>query len=224
MRYFLKALLPALLLILATAPSDADEIDCSTSGNLPKPVISTHRLPDYPRAASRQHQQGSTAILVTIGSDGAPTDASVSQSSGSEELDSAAVENAKTFRWETPSAACKPESARILLITGWHIGKPPKPRFGILMPESTYPAGAIERSEMGDTYLQISVDDDGSVKDGSVAYSSGYTDLDEAALAALESTPNAMKGRPAGSYIILTRWKMSPRSPVAERLEVYTSR
>ncbi|HEU4549349.1 MAG TPA: TonB family protein [Rhizomicrobium sp.] len=225
MQNFLKAGSLAFLLFLATAPSGADEKPaCAMQGNLPKPVISTHMPPRYPGSASARHQQGVTAVTVTVGTEGVPIDASVTQSSGSEELDSAAVSSAKTYRWEPLPADCKPGTAQALIITGWHIGKPPKPRFGIFMPDSAYPSGAIERSEMGDTYLKLTIGDDGSVKDGSVAYSSGYADLDNAALAALEATPDAMKGRPSGTYIILARWKMSPHSPSAERLEIITSR
>lgn len=214
-----------LLCVLALTPARADElIPCPTPGKILKPIISTHTLPHYPRSASSRDEQGITAVTVSVGTNGIPTDVAITQSSGSQRLDEAAVESAKTYRWEPPFDDCKPAAAQALIITGWHIGKRPKPLFGIYMPESAYPPGAIERSEMGDTFLELTIDDDGTVKDGRIVYSSGYADLDEAALSALKAAPGAMKGRPAGTNVVLARWKMSAQSPSAERLEIFTTR
>jgi len=54
-------------------------------GNLPS-LFSTD---DYPQSAIRNEEQGTTAVRMTIGTDGRVTDCSITQSSGSSALDQA---------------------------------------------------------------------------------------------------------------------------------------
>jgi protein TonB len=53
-------------------------------GNLP----SLFSNDDYPQSAIRNEEQGTTAVRLTIGTDGRVSDCSVTQSSGSTSLDS----------------------------------------------------------------------------------------------------------------------------------------
>lgn len=54
--------------------------------------------PPYPAAAIRMNEEGALSLAVLVGSDGRVRDAKVAQSSGSERLDQAAVNEAKA-RW-----------------------------------------------------------------------------------------------------------------------------
>ena len=61
---------------------------------------------------------------------------------------------------------------------------PPKPRRDI---RPDYPKGARQRGEQGDVVLEIRVTAEGTVDDVKVATSSGFTELDEAAVKAARS-------------------------------------
>ena len=61
---------------------------------------------------------------------------------------------------------------------------PPKPKRNI---RPDYPKGARQRGEQGDVILEIRVNAEGSVDDVKVATSSGFTELDEAAVKAAKA-------------------------------------
>ena len=58
---------------------------------------------------------------------------------------------------------------------------PPKPKRNI---KPDYPKGARQRGEQGDVVLEIRVNAEGTVDDVKVATSSGFAELDEAAVRA----------------------------------------
>ena len=83
----------------------------------PEPVAPLHTLvtaDDYPEEAQRSGEQGTVEFLLTIGTDGQPTDCVVTNSSGSSSLDSASclimIERAR-FR-PAKNAAGKPVSGQ----------------------------------------------------------------------------------------------------------------
>ena len=89
-----------------------------------------------------------------------------------------------------PAAAAAPRQGRV--------DAPPRPRRNI---KPDYPKGARQRGEQGDVTLEIVVSESGCVDDVRVASSSGYSELDEAAVKAVKSarfTP-AKRGRQAVS-------------------------
>jgi TonB family protein len=205
--------LAALLPFPAKMPSAAAEetATCATSGKSLQPIMSTHTLAPYPMQSVRGHEQGQTMLAVTIGIDGAPTDVTVTLSSGSERLDTAAVNHIKEhWRWQPPMEDCKPAIASEVVGVGWHIGGPPQAKAGLEMRRSYYPPGAAERLERGDTYLELSLDDSGTVKNGRIVYSSGFADLEDKALEVVKATPDVMVGQPAGTEIVLLRWSLPP--------------
>ena len=61
------------------------------------------------------------------------------------------------------------------------VDAPPRPRRNI---RPDYPSGARQRGEQGDVVLEIRVENDGSVSDVKVLASSGFAELDEAAVKA----------------------------------------
>ena len=80
------------------------------------------------------------------------------------------------------------------------IDAPPKPRRTI-RPE--YPAGARQRGEQGNVVLEIRVDADGAVETVTVAVSSGFEELDRAALRAAR-TARFVPARSDGATIAST--------------------
>jgi TonB family protein len=208
------ALATLLLVSVTWCNAFADDVAaCATPGKMPRPVVSSHTLPFYPRPSVMGHEQGQTILAVHIGLDGAPAEVTVTQSSGHQRLDDAAVQHIKThWRWEPPTEDCKPAAIEAQVVVGWHLasGFPPRAKAGINIQPSYYPPGAAERFEMGDTYLELSIGDGGGVKDGRVVYSSGYPDLDEKALAVVKEAPGALAGQPAGTEVVLIRWTLPP--------------
>jgi protein TonB len=61
--------------------------------------IISRPAPRYPADAIRQRHQGTVMLLLTIGPDGRPRQVTVDQSSGYAELDQAAIESARQWRF-----------------------------------------------------------------------------------------------------------------------------
>ena len=189
-------------------PASAQDASCKSPGTVVEAVLPTHTMIPYP-TASQAGEQGITVVAVDIATDGTPVAITLKQSSGSMRLDKAAVDHIKAhWRWEPPMQDCKPAKVQVLVRVGWSLGFPPKTRFGLTMPNSAYPPGAIEAFESGDTYLTVTIDEAGSITDGKVAYSSGFHDLDSKALEVLKASSGAMKGKATGSQNLLVRWQL----------------
>jgi TonB family protein len=204
----------AALVLLPASLHDASAEDaaaCATPGKLLQPIMPTHSLPPYPPPSVRGHEQGRTLMAVQIGIDGVPAEVSVTQSSGTQRLDDAAVQHIKShWRWQPPTEDCKSVTAEMAVSVGWHVGTPPKAKAGLEMRPSYYPPGAAERMEAGDAYLELSIGDGGAVESGRVVYSSGFSDLDDKALDVPKNSSGALAGQPAGTAIVLIRWSLPP--------------
>lgn len=101
-----------------------------------------------------------------------------------------------TVAASAPSPAAAPRQGRV--------DAPPSPRRNI---KPDYPKGARQRGEHGDVTLEIVVSASGSVGDVRVASSSGYAELDEAAVKAVKSArfvPAKRGGRPVASPARIT--------------------
>lgn len=95
-----------------------------------------------------------------------------------------------------PSPAAAPRQARV--------DAPPSPRRSI---KPDYPKGARQRGEQGDVRMEIFVSASGAVSDVRVVASSGYPELDEAAVKAVFAarfSPARRDGRPVASSATLT--------------------
>ena len=84
--------------------------------------------------------------------------------------------NIRTFEQSNNSPAVAPRQARL--------DAPPKPKRNI---KPDYPKGARQRGEQGDVILEIRVNAEGTVDDVKVATSSGFAELDEAAMKAAKA-------------------------------------
>ena len=92
------------------------------------------------------------------------------------------TEDAKDERRETKDS--KPVSAPTVAPRQARLDAPPKPRRNI---RPDYPKGARQRGEQGDVILEIRVNAEGAVDHVKVAVSSGFAELDEAAVRAAKA-------------------------------------
>lgn len=197
-----------------TIPVDAEESAiCAKPGLVLEPIMKTHTFFEYPREALRLHQQGIGIFLVTIGTDGLPTDVEVSKSSAADRLNDRAIEHIrKNWRWKPPLRDCQSSTAQQFVNFVWNQmawGPDPHPAFHIKMPLSALPPTALEKPEGGrSTVVIVDVDDQGAVTGGRVIESSGFPDLDEQALPVLRNSPALMKGQKPGKYVIATDWEI----------------
>jgi TonB family protein len=132
MRTCRKLALAALTLLSMTACAGVGEksASCPTPERSLRPILSTHTPVPYPPISQRLNEQGVTMMAVAIDNDGAPTDVTVKQTSGSNRLDAAAVTYIKThWRWQPPPQACK--AATTAVNVAWHIVTPPAPKSGL---------------------------------------------------------------------------------------------
>ena len=115
-------------------------------------------------------------------------------------------------------------STQETVLVSWRVFDrfPPPIDTSVTLPASQYPAGAIERVEMGDTYLSLILDDNGNVVDDRVIFSSGYPDLDEKAMEVIKGT-RALAGFPAGHQNVRATW-MPPEAKEAGEFVVVMAR
>ncbi len=79
---------------------------------LPRAVAGTHTQPAYPDIARRLNEQGTVHLNIAVGADGRVGQVQVTQSSGSDRLDQAAVDwVARYWRYEPATTGGKPVSA-----------------------------------------------------------------------------------------------------------------
>ncbi len=130
-RFALAAL--TLLPLASGASAEGQSAMCQAPDRSLRPILSTHTLP-YPPISSRLGEQGVTVVAVTVGSDGAPTDVIVKQTSCVERLDGAAEYYLKAhWRWQPLTAGCKAATATVNVV--WKIVDAPVPENGLTMLE-----------------------------------------------------------------------------------------
>lgn len=69
-------------------------------GDVPVPIPGQTPAPEYPAAAMRNGDQGTVMVRVEVGTDGVPTSVEVAQRSGSRDLDRAAVNAVRQWRFQ----------------------------------------------------------------------------------------------------------------------------
>ncbi len=80
------------------APRPAPDRALAT-GDVPTPIPGQNPPPEYPARAMRSGDTGTVVVRVMVGPDGVPTDVGIGQRSGSRELDRAAVEAVRNWRF-----------------------------------------------------------------------------------------------------------------------------
>lgn len=106
---------------VATSPADSTartERESAAAQRKPKASIAKSRVanatkpanraasplgrvqPDYPAAAQRRHSEGTVVVRVSVGTDGMPTDVGYAERSGDIELDRAALQSVREWRFQ----------------------------------------------------------------------------------------------------------------------------
>ncbi|WP_162615898.1 energy transducer TonB [Solilutibacter oculi] len=85
----------------------------NTSTASSSPVPTSRPAPQYPRAALRAGIEGTVRVQVDVGPDGVPTSVSLDQGSGHRELDRAALDAVKRWRFRPAMANGQPTVGRL---------------------------------------------------------------------------------------------------------------
>ncbi|QSX80083.1 energy transducer TonB [Lysobacter solisilvae] len=93
------------------APAPAPRTGAPTVSSQPQPISSP--APRYPAGALRRGERGTVLVRVQVGVDGVPTDVSVGHSSGSRELDRAAVSAVRRWRFRPAMSGELPVSSSV---------------------------------------------------------------------------------------------------------------
>lgn len=84
---------------VAAAPPKAAPRTAGVATTLPMPVAGQTPAPRYPTRALRRGDSGTVRVRVEVGPDGRPSQVSVAQPSGSRDLDRAAVDAVRRWRF-----------------------------------------------------------------------------------------------------------------------------
>lgn len=181
----------------------------------------------YPVKAQQAGIEGTVMIKVRIDKSGRTSDLSVVTSSGSKELDDAALVAIKQTQFKPALYKEKPVSVYVSIPVKFSLKEksspsssvtpntkfvpfdiPPEPigGFKTIQANLVYPEKAKLAGIEGLTVVEGFVDIDGNFGNMSIKTSSGNDELDAAAITALESTkfkPAESRGEPVGVYIAI---------------------
>ena len=113
---------PATPPAVASRPAPAAPV-ASASGANSSPVPTSRPSPQYPRAALRAGIEGTVRVQVDVGPDGVPTSVSLDQGSGHRELDRAALDAVKRWRFRPAMANGRPTVGRLTVPIQFTVGE-----------------------------------------------------------------------------------------------------
>ena len=96
----------------AATPRPAPE-QALAAGDVPTPIPGQNPPPAYPVRAMRNRETGTVLVRVTVGPDGVPSDVGIGQRSGSRDLDRAAVNAVRHWRFKPAQRNGQPITASI---------------------------------------------------------------------------------------------------------------
>lgn len=96
-------------------PVERPRPPAATASRDPRPIPGQTPAPDYPRRALVRGEGGSVLVIVHVGPDGVPTSTSLAQSSGSRELDRAAQQAVRRWRFEPAMADGRPTVGQVVV-------------------------------------------------------------------------------------------------------------
>lgn len=174
----------------------------------PRPA-NNHVMTYYPPEALANRQQGTVRLQFTVGVDGIPSDVTVTGSSGFPLLDEEAAKEVKeNWRYTPAMKDGKPIADRLETVVRWSLGqgepnpiqkmKERNPVQNMEMTQADFPPGAFDKGETGTTYLSIVFDSHGAIIKFGTTTSSGYPDLDWAAMNIVrlwKATPPVLNGQ-----------------------------
>jgi protein TonB len=145
-----------------------------------------HSFPTYPFEAMRLLEEGDTLLSFTIREDGTVADPKVETSSGFPILDNAALDGVKVWRYVPAQRGGHPIAVRTRVDIRFRLAgydAPGRPFDIVQMESSDFPSGALAAGEAGDTWIMLTVDENGSITGIQILRSSGSPRLDQAAMA-----------------------------------------
>lgn len=168
-----------------------------------------HVMMFYPPEARAKHQQGTVRLKFTVDVDGIPRDITVTESSGFPLLDEETVkEVGENWRYVPAIKDGKPIAGRLETTVRWTLGQDERnpvpsmekrdPVQNIEMTQADFPPGAFDKGETGTTYLSVVFDSHGAIIKFGTTTSSGYPDLDWAAMNIVrlwKATPPILNGQ-----------------------------
>ena len=195
------------------------------TGDMVRPIMATHTVPEYPVSAVGRKAEGTTTLKVIIGQDGGVKMVMVAGSTATALLDDAAVNHiAKYWRWEKLPAACEKTEVSAKVSVNWsvsdqlmgdlwataagsgavivHVVEPGK-----------YPKDALQRQYAGIATVAVFVSEIGMVERVAVAKTSGHSVLDNDAqeIARMRKwEPMKMDGKAVGAVALMMVWYNLP--------------
>lgn len=94
-----------------TRPTPAPSVANSTASSAPYPT--SQPAPRYPRGALRAGVEGTVEVQVDVGPDGVPTSVALASGSGNRELDRAAMDAVRRWRFRPAMANGQPTVGRV---------------------------------------------------------------------------------------------------------------
>jgi TonB family protein len=150
----------------------------------PKWDASPHATPVYPKTARLHAEEGTANITITIREDGSVADPSVTTSTTFADLDEAALEAVKTWRYNPATKDGKPIAVRVGVFVKFSLGnggglpfEAPYTPYGISETDFTADGLATILKE-GKVALSLLVLEDGTIGDVTIVQSSGDPALD----------------------------------------------
>jgi TonB family protein len=201
------------------APAYADvppEVGTNVCGGThpvrPAPIMATHQLPPYPAESVRLNEQGNSILKVAIAPAGNVVEDSLVQSSGSDRLDSAALDYVKqNWRWQ-PMPDCKTPISLAVSVT-WRLrsSAPPldpaliaKLMHFMLAGPADYPPGSPKQKAI--VLMMGIVDEQGRWERAMLLRGSGDAALDAKSVELVQSRHWAalkMDDKPVGSANVI---------------------
>lgn len=89
----------------------------------PRPIPGQTPAPDYPARALMRGEGGTALVIAHIGPDGVPTSTEIAQSSGSRELDRAAMQAVRRWRFEPAREGGRPTVGRVAVPIDFQVSR-----------------------------------------------------------------------------------------------------
>jgi len=140
----------------------------------------------YPQSAAQAGEEGATIVTVNIAADGTMTAPHVARSSGYADLDNAALVCVNGAHVKPLTSQGVPIAVTTEIQVSWHrstFGGAPAALDQNICSHRYYPPVAVRLNHQGEAELSFTIAADGSVKDVKVTKSTGYDELDQAAVA-----------------------------------------
>jgi len=92
-------------------------------GDSPEPIAGQNPSPRYPPAALRRRESGTVLVRVDVGPDGVPTSTSLVESSGSRDLDRAALDSVRRWRFRPAQVNGRPMVGSVVVPINFETGR-----------------------------------------------------------------------------------------------------